>query len=276
MSSDENNETVPHWLQEHCERLAANDPTLTNLCLNVRRLDEASSKRLASSLQTNATLQTLNLTSSFANAATTADAFKTFALEGLLRQTHLQVLHLSYNRLDEHVATLEPVLACCSSGLVTLHLDHNEIQSNAIAALARGLSCNTRLNALHLRSNRIDDSGCLALAQALQSNQTLQTLDLSSNPLMTATGASALLHALEDCNYSLTTLLLEQNDRVPRALVANIRVVCRANLRGRRQLLRDELPPRLWPRLLCHENVDTVCYLLKIKPEMANYHHDNL
>jgi hypothetical protein len=256
--------SIPSWLLEHCERLTVSDPSLTNLCLNVRRLDEAMSHELSQALLQNSTLLTLNTTSAFAS---NPSAFHLFAKQGLVDQKSLQVLHLSYNRL-EIVSELGRVLASDTT-LQSLHLDHNLIEFTSVIALTKGLAKNASLTALHLNSNRISDQGCLALADALRSNTTLQRLDLSSNQL-TVIGAEALLNTLENHNYTLTWVNLEQNG-LSLALLSRINVICRANQAGRKALLTGTLLPCLWARLLHGKDRDLVWYLLRSKPDFATF-----
>jgi hypothetical protein len=269
--------SIPAWLAEHCHRLSSNDSALTNLCLNVRRLDEPMTRALALALKQNSVLMILNLTSTFASCPS---AFAILAEQGLVQRTScgsgnaLQVLHLSYNRLDKmNVSALTSVLSSGSSTLISLHLDHNVLDSAAACTIAQGLLSNKSLRTLNLSSNYIDDDGCFSLAKSLQTNTKLTTLDLSSNQI-TMCGASELLHVLKQDNYTLTALNLDKNENVPMVWPSRLRVICQANQLGRKELLDGSLPPCLWPRLLCRANdqsADLLWYLLRTKPDMLSF-----
>src|SRR3569832_435009 len=105
--------SIPPWLQEHCDRLVANDLSLTNLNLNIRRLDDRQLHALAVTMSQNYHLLVLNLTSSL----TSSDIA---TIQAVVDHVTLSLLHLSYNRL-------EMAVSLSHSSLVELYLDHNAL-----------------------------------------------------------------------------------------------------------------------------------------------------
>lgn len=254
--------STPPWMQELCHRLVINDPSLKNLCLNVRRFDEPMTMRLAVALEKNSVLETLNLTSAFVHDP---QLFSVLAGRGLCDHRCLKVLHVSYNRL-ESLSTVATLLIG-QTLLTSLHLDHNYIDSSAAVELAQSLEKNNSLEALHLCSNKITDDGCIALAHALRTNRTLRRLDLSNNAI-TRMGANKLLEALERHNYSILRLDLGKNG-LPTDLTSRVDLICRANQSQRMLLLQGCIPSYLWSRILTGKDVELVCYLLRSKPDLA-------
>jgi Leucine-rich repeat (LRR) protein len=183
--------SIPSWLQEHCFRLSVKDEQLTNLNLNIRKLDSQMMKALAASLRDNPFLVVLNLTSSLANDET---ALTPLAQSVLPYHQSLQVIHLSYNRLTD-VGAIGLALGT-NKMLTELFLDYNQVGAASAHYIADGLRQNTKLQGLQLSHNKIRDKGCQANASALRKNYALLTSRLDRNGI-TDIGAASLLSALE-------------------------------------------------------------------------------
>jgi hypothetical protein len=260
--------TIPFWLQEHCARLSLSDEALTNLNLNIRKLDTTMMQSLANALQTNQTLRVLNLTSSVAQNPSSI-----LALEPILRNhPSLQILHLSYNRLSIHEVQIFGPILQTNHILTELHLDYNlidlhlstEDRFSTTTQIADGLRHNRSLRILQVNYNHITDSGCIRLAQALDENHTLQILGLKRNQI-TETGARAFLETLQYRNFKLERIDLSQNpvsrldpdsnrESVSSSLIllSQMDLLCRANAAGRRWLQDSSanVPESIWPFLL--------------------------
>lgn len=243
-------DTIPPWLQEHCHRLAGEDPELSNLNLNIRRLNVARMNVLCHALRHNRVLKVLNLT----NSLQTTDALVPLCQWLASSSTcQLQILHLSYNRPV-------PVLL--------------QVQG-AGDCLGRALTTNRSLQELYLDHCDLGDAGCIPLAAALQQNATLRVLSLDGNAIGSP-GAAVLQEALLRWNnVTLRRISLAMNDIPPRQM-GILQVTCRASA-GRR-LLRSAAPVaqgqgtiicRLWPFLLARSDVDVVYFLLHAKPDLC-------
>lgn len=279
---------LPHWLEDHCRRLTRppsssenNRDRLTNLNLNLRRLDYPMMQALTKALAKNVDIQAINLTSAISNTPTERhrllfgtydDPLIPFAY---LLESHasLQVVHLSYNKLIDAVCLGRSLVT--NQCLETLHLDYNQLTETTAICLAQGLQSNQTLKTLCLRSNQIGDIGGRAFATALQVNSTLQSLDLSKNRLGTG-AAHAFRQVLRTRNTSLFDLRLGENPEM--GVVHDLQVLVQANRIGRYLLLlrsqcrhhspRSPPPPLgLWPFVLQR--------ITKAKEEQQQQHHCN-
>jgi Leucine Rich repeat len=257
------NAGIPFWLVEHCNRLAAKDQRLTNLNLNIRRLDASMLDALAEALRDNHSLIVLNLTSSLMHNPLDIDR-----LALLVRQNHtsLQVVHLCYNRLED-ISRLAEALAY-NSKLTDLHMDYNLIHTKSAVTLSLALQKNTTLRVLKLNHNAIGDVGCCALAiNALRNNTTLTELGLRHNQI-TDIGGKALLDALMT-NTTIQSIDIEQN-AISKEVAGNITITCRANAHGRKYLQDGMMPLWHWPHLLERVNHDAalVYFFLVSRPDL--------
>jgi Ran GTPase-activating protein (RanGAP) involved in mRNA processing and transport len=257
---------IPPWLKEHCTRLSGGDHELTNLNLNIRRMDKRMMTLFSQSLQDNNTLLVLNLTSSLMNNMKDEDALRPFAEIVLPCHRSLKVLHLSYNRIQE-VSTLGMALTT-NNHLQEVYLDHNRIDGRGAQSLAEGLRKNSTLKVLCLSYNDIGDTGCEALAKALESNTSLLRLSLERNSISTV-GAASLQSALQN-NDTIRNIGLDLNDILPEQ-TACIRIVCRANEAGRKFLTHHQLSLGIWPALLeqLSEEPDLLYFFLHAKPDLC-------
>jgi Ran GTPase-activating protein (RanGAP) involved in mRNA processing and transport len=186
------------------ERVRANDPTLTTLCLNYDAIGAHETKALANALSSNTTLTKLSLHSNRIGS----DGAKALA-NALSNNTTLTELNLWENNIgDDGTEALANALSS-NTTLTNLILRDNRIGNTGAEALADALKSNTTLTNLDLEKNTIDNDGAKALADALSSNTTLTNLILRNNGIGN-TGVEALADALKN-NASVTSLNLSHN-----------------------------------------------------------------
>jgi hypothetical protein len=259
---------IPPWFEEHCSRLTANDEGLTNLNLNIRRLDRDMVEALSTALLNNTVLVVLNLTSSLQN---NPDAVVPLAETVLPHHPSLQVLHLSYNRLTD-VRFIGSALRT-NSCLEEVYLDYGQIGAESAYYLADGLSKNKTLRVLQLNYNAVGDKGAQALATALHENDSLRRLGLERNGI-TEQGATALEVALRS-NVTLTSVHLDRN-AIPETVRRQIQLYCRANEAGRSQLLQDSLEYTEWLNILSgvKDDPDLRFFFVRLRPDLCHHHDD--
>jgi hypothetical protein len=256
---------APPWLLDNCNRLIANEASLTNLNLNIRRLNDDDLELLADALEQNSTLQILNLTSSLNLPNINVRLIDGYLQQIILHST-LEVLHLSYNRLGSITATLASDPA---SHLSELHLDHNSLDYPEL--LFSSLRCNTSLKVLQLNSNRLCDDACRVLSDALVTNSSLEVLGLRQN-LITCAGAARLEGCLRISNMVLRRLELDENKGVPKHQLRRIETLCDANRLGRLRWQKGAAPPILpclWPDVIARISgrVDVLRLFLQIRSD---------
>ena len=254
---------IPPWLQEHCQRLTANDVQLQNLNLNIRRLDLEWCEALAQATKGNTQLRVLNLVSSILE--TDAEV----AIVRALPETQLETIHLSYNSITTTGAvSLGKVLQNPQVTLKELYLDYNCISDDGAVSLAQGIVTNRVLVAIHLNCNEVGDKGAVAFGDSLKKNSSLTRLHLNCNRI-TSHGALALFDALHT-NMSLMELSLVRND-MSQQLEGRIECMVRANRSGRHLLREAEcLPVGIWSHVLAHakNDPDTIFYFLLELPNL--------
>jgi hypothetical protein len=255
---------VPPWLMDLCARLEENDPDLTNLNLNIRRLDTDMLHVLSAAISQNTVLCTLNLTSSLTKAVSIHPLFTV-----LTHSCSLKVLHLSYNRLSNQngeIAVLARALTA-NSCLQELYLDHNEIDVEGAMALADMLRENTALHVLQLSSNQTRDTGAQALARVLaKDNVTLKRLAVNANRV-TSKGVESLVIALQ----SNVTLQYIEVDQHTTSVHSELSLLLQQNRAGR-CLLRDEsVPLGMWAYVLGRSSrqPNVLYYFLKELPSLC-------
>ncbi|KAL7569228.1 hypothetical protein ACA910_016783 [Epithemia clementina (nom. ined.)] len=222
----------PTWFQELCNRLDNSDTTLSNLNLNIRRVDQAMMEELSRVLHKSPSLVVLNLTSAITDHP---DAILPLVNDALPRTSSLQILHLSYNQIQNTRGLGSCLAANCS--LVELYLDYNAINSQGASHIAEGLKCNHTLAVLQMNYNFIGDEGATEFSRALVTNKSLQRLNLLDNGIKKKGGLSLLL-ALES-NMSLQFCQMEGNLASP-LHTGLINIICRANKAGRQILAKPD------------------------------------
>jgi Ran GTPase-activating protein (RanGAP) involved in mRNA processing and transport len=258
---------IPPWLDEHCVRLQAVDSDITNLNLNIRRMDRSMMEALAKALSCNPRIEIVNFTSSFMNAPQENDAVSPLA-ELLKRHNSLRTVHLSYNHLTSAVAIGRALHT--NVKLRELYLDHNHLEDGSAVSLAQGLQHNETLQVLQLESNQIGDAGGVALALALRTNTTLLQLGMSRNRLGVEAGRALLEQAMLDHNTTLTRLLLEENPGIPPQIRLKLQYLVRANQVGRHILGSSSFNINLWPSVLEDLEPNMTYYFLQQKPDLLN------
>lgn len=167
------------------ERFKNNDPTLTTLDLNNRKLDSHDIQQLVDALVTNTTLTTLNVE---------GNNIGDEGAKALAANTILISLNIGYNQVGVKGAKA----LAANTTLTTLNVGGNFIGDEGAKALAD----NATLITLNVETNKISDNG----ARALATNITLTTLYLNNN-LIGAEGAKALA-----VNKTLTALNIKHNN----------------------------------------------------------------
>jgi Ran GTPase-activating protein (RanGAP) involved in mRNA processing and transport len=258
---------IPPWLQENCNRLIANDFSLTNLNLNIRRLGNNDLHVLADAMGQNSWLLVLNLTSTLTNAIANDRVRIDESIQLIVRHPTLSVLHLSYNHLDAIAVTLP---GDDTSNLTELYLDHNALVCPG--QLLNSLKRNTSLRVLQLNCNRLSDEACRVLADALYTNRSLQVVGLRCNSICSV-GASLLEGCLESSNVTIQRLDLADNVGVSGQQRSRIETLCLSNRLGR-QWWRSgsQLPPELWPELMerMTGHADVLRLFLKTRPDIVS------
>lgn len=257
---------VPPWLLDNCNRLIANEASLTNLNLNIRRLSDDDLEFLADALEQNSTVRILNLTSSLRIPSLNGRLLDGH-LQQIMHHSTLEVLHLSYNRLGSISAELASDPA---SRLSELHLDHNSLDNPEL--LFNSLRRNTSLKVLQLNSNRLCDDACHVLSDALVMNASLEVLGLRRNRI-TFAGAARLEACLGKSNTVLRRLELEENGGIPEQQLRRVETWCDANRLGRWCWQKGTSPPmlsRLWPNVIARltGHVDVLRLFLKIRSDV--------
>ena len=165
-------------------RLNTNDPTIDDLDLKASNIGAKELGSLADALRKNTKLKKLTLHTNQAGDSNARDALASLT-SALKNNTTLTHLNIANNRLTDESAR----------------------------ALASLLKENDTLIELNLNYNRIGDEGAGEFASALKENDTLKNLNLWGNDIGDE-GARALTHAVRDYNTTLTSLNLDENEKI--------------------------------------------------------------
>ena len=177
---------------------------IDKLYLSLRNIDDNQTALLATALQTNHSLTSLDLSSNEVGAAGAS------ALANALQNNQsLTYLYFHYNQVGDAGASALANALQNNHSLTSLNLSFNKVGAAGASALATALQTNHSLTSFYLYSNEVGDAGASALANALQNNQSLTKLDLRNNQVGDA-GASALANAIQ-YNHSLTYFSLWYN-----------------------------------------------------------------
>ncbi|XP_038548231.1 NACHT, LRR and PYD domains-containing protein 12-like [Micropterus salmoides] len=125
---------------------------------------------------------------------------------------NIEMLRLSDCKLSERsCGALASPLSSQTCSLKELDLSTNDVQDSGVKLLSAGLeSCQCRLETLRLSGCQVTEEGCASLASALSSNPShLRELDLSYNHPGDP-GVTLLSAGLEDPNWRLDTLKVDQ------------------------------------------------------------------
>eukprot|EP00566_Odontella_aurita_P009964 CAMPEP_0113526436 /NCGR_PEP_ID=MMETSP0015_2-20120614/739_1 /TAXON_ID=2838 /ORGANISM="Odontella" /LENGTH=418 /DNA_ID=CAMNT_0000424759 /DNA_START=155 /DNA_END=1411 /DNA_ORIENTATION=- /assembly_acc=CAM_ASM_000160 len=185
-------------------RIAANDPTLTEVRLVFVELDENDLRRIGAALRVNTHVNSLSLEGNCLHDVRGA------AFEGILfDNSTLTHLSLVGNNVGPVGAGALARILSDNFTLTHLSLYHSNIGPDGAIALAGMLSDNSTLTKINLYRNKIGPDGAIALAGMLSDNSTLTEINLTTNNIG-PNGARALAGMLSD-NSTLTTLYLSSN-----------------------------------------------------------------
>ena len=130
------------------------------------------------------------------------DAGAASLASALEKNATLQTLNLSFNKVGAAGAASLASALEKNATLQKLDLIMAEVGAAGAASLASALEKNATLQTLMLGSNGVGDAGAASLASALEKNATLQTLSLCNNEVMGDSGAASLASALPRCRGS--------------------------------------------------------------------------
>ena len=186
----------------HIAEILIHSNCFKTLYISCCRIDDQGVKSLASALETNGSLEELNL---IGNVAITGIGLMALG-ESLKRNRGLKTLNISYCCIDDHgMKSLASALEMNGS-LEELDLRGNyAVTSIGLMALGESLKRNKGLKTLNISYCCIDDQGMKSLASALEMNGSLEELDLSRNVAITGIGHMALGESLKR-NRGLKTL----------------------------------------------------------------------
>ena len=153
---------------------------------------------IAASLCSKSNTKKLSVVRSQVNCA------KAAFIGGLICNSSLEVLDLSYNEVGDNGARAIADGIVTRKGLKHLNLSHNLLQDSAIAELAQCLHASS-LHTLNISGNQFGCGGACGLARAIGEGISLNTLDLSDNSVGDD-GLASVCRALP--NAQLETLRL--------------------------------------------------------------------
>ena len=209
-------------LNAYCQRLEANDGTLSILNLHNVTLGNRGAARLGTALEKNGGVVVVI----FGDNAAVGTSGATALARGLAQQTRLQYLYLSYNEMGtaganamaEHLF-LSSNNNNNSSSVKVLHLAYNHIAApeTLLQCLSSSSSCCCccRLEKLDLDGNNMSADFLVQLAVSLQTNHHLKSLHIQGN-LKKASQAerikvqSSFLQLLREHNRTLQDLKLDR------------------------------------------------------------------
>ena len=167
--------------------------TMKRLYLPLNPVGTTGMKALSAMLETNMTLQVIDLRTTFIDSQIAARALG----QALVENKSLVELKLSGNcaiNFSHHLAYALQFNAC----LRKLFLCSTHVGNDGAIALANALEINRTLQILDLTDCQVGQVGAIALAQkAVSGNEILEELHLVDNPMEEA-GSHALLNALKD------------------------------------------------------------------------------
>jgi Ran GTPase-activating protein (RanGAP) involved in mRNA processing and transport len=100
-----------------------------------------------------------------------------------------------------------------NTSILTAHWADCLVDDEAAAAIGDMLYVNKTLQTLFLHQNAIGDAGAVAIAEGMQHNVGLLQLDLDSNRFSASLGGAALGDMLENYNYCLNSITLDDRTK---------------------------------------------------------------
>lgn len=164
-------------LEKTLQRIKNNDPTLRNLDLALRGLENREIEELVDALSTNTTITTLDLSM---NQSLTVEGLGLLAA-ALSTNTTIQNFNFNGNEIGDEGAEILATVLLANKSIAELGLTETEIGDEGAEKLANALSTNKTLKTLFLDRNRIGDEGARKLAGALSTNKILTRLFLRGN-----------------------------------------------------------------------------------------------
>jgi len=218
---------------------------------------------LANMLETNTTLQMLDIGSVFIDD----EKLATYALgKALMNNSTLVELRLANNCAVNFSHALAKALQV-NTTLKTLDLASTDAYNYGAMALSAALEVNRTLRVLNLNDAHIGETGAVALAQMLLQNNTLKDLSLNDNRIEEA-GTKTLLVALKD-NYSLKSLTL---DAPSDSLQEELDYWIRLSPTGRAMLTRNVVPsliPMVLHRVAKDGKANSLFAMLSERPDLV-------
>lgn len=158
----------PPLLQNICQRLASNDPSLTELHLagydTGERIGDKGAIALADALKVNTTAKELILCSNDIGPLGATALF-----QALVHGTSIETLNLRSNQVGNNEGSANALSLVGKTRVKKLILTDNSINAGDAAALADSLKQNKSLKTLYLSGNPIGDGGASAFGETLKS-----------------------------------------------------------------------------------------------------------
>ena len=230
--------SLPSWLEELCQRLSDNDPSLTSIELTHPRIDDLGARALAESLEDNTFVATLILScynivddGAYAISSVLGDPsaragqtitrlqfrelrnsrdFVTF-FKALCSNTRIEELSLRYSRVCLQGAVSFRKLLESHPRLHEVRLVDTQLSDGAIKEVCLGVGASPCIQRLFLVNAELEESDADHLANMLLDSRCgLRELHLAENDLGDA-GAETIARALQS-NESLRLLDLRSNE----------------------------------------------------------------
>lgn len=203
--------SIDIWLIQVFQRLASNDPTLTEFHSDGKKaaMGDDGAAALAVCLSTNYFLKKLDLSHSRIGPV----GMKAIA-RSLLSNTSIDTIILDGNKIGKKGAVaLSPVLKKPNSLITELSLFGCGIGAGGAKAVVSSLTCNKTIRKLNLGDNDIGNDGVSTFAENFGGDVSLKELDLSYNNI-DKWGVFAISFWLHE-NVSVQFLRLSGNDFGP-------------------------------------------------------------
>jgi len=197
--------SIPDWLEDHCQRLNDNDPTLTTLELSHQRIDDASTKYLCEALRGNTTVSILII--SFFNIVDDG----AFAL-GQIIGSNKCIKKLQFRDLyhPREVSTLFDAIGR-NDTIQEVSLRHCRLCWQSADALGFLIRHHRSMEEFRLVDTLLGENSIIPLTDALKENRILKRLfivncdlgPVEANILALKVSENTALHELQLCENNL-------------------------------------------------------------------------
>lgn len=204
-------------IEELGEKLK-NNTSVSTLILGAPHISNKTEKALATLIDENKALTTLELRGSMKIESSLAETLK--------KNNTLTTLRLISKELDDTTVNAIAEMLKENKTLTTLVLRASSVNDTQARNLAEALKKNDKLKNLELNINLIRDVGASTFAEMLKENRTLTNLNLSNNKIGDV-GANAFAEMLKE-NWSLTNLNLN-NNKIEDAGASSLREALKKN-----------------------------------------------